>query len=68
MFIDPGFIAVGCGAIIFVMGIWWGHTRGVSKGVEGTLDMLVNEGYIRLIEHNGDVEIMAIPEKTKNTS
>jgi len=61
MYVDPGYIAVALGIAIAVIAYMLGRNSGVNAGVEGTLNMLSEQKLIRMVEHNGDVEILPGP-------
>ena len=65
MFIDQGFIAIALAGIIFCLVIYWGRQQGLAMGAKGALDMLEQEGLIRQVEYNGDLQILPVYEKDK---
>ena len=63
MFIDQGFIAIALAGIIFCLGIYWGRQQGLAMGAKGALDRLEQEGLIRQVEYNGDLQILPVYDK-----
>ena len=63
MYIEPGIIAAALGIFLFIMGMYYGRQRGIADGAKGTLDMLEEQGLIRQIEYNGDLQILPITEE-----
>ena len=56
--IDPGFIAVGCGLVLFYLGYTKGKEVGQINGAGGMVDMLTQNGYLKIksrtFDKNGD--------------
>lgn len=60
--IDPGYLGVAIGVMLFLMGRASGFRKGVSEGVNATIDTLIEQKYLksRAVLRNGvrDVELM----------
>tara|TARA_B100000886_G_C20405082_1_gene484380 strand:+ start:417 stop:629 length:213 start_codon:yes stop_codon:yes gene_type:complete len=56
--IDPGIIAVICGLVLFYMGYLKGKDVGQINGAGGMVDMLTQNGYLKIksrtFDKNGD--------------
>ena len=46
--IDPGYIAVVCGLVLFYLGYIKGKEHGMIHGAGGMVDMLTQNGYLKV--------------------